>query len=133
MVVLKKDKEKVDEIMFEGYEDFGWPEEYDNENGTVTLTEYEANYGYIDQRKKLAEAGIVFEGHYGAGGEYLESLFVGYENRHIEITAMDGSPAAIVNKDGSIDKATRLDIQDYYQTFELVEKYFKDKGINADS
>lgn len=131
MVILKEDKEKVDKIMFG--EAVGWPEEEDNGDGTITLVEYEANYGYHNQCRKLAKAGIVFSGYNGAGGGYGQGVFACYDGHLAEANAIEDGPIALVNCNGSIDETSLENAQDYYQTLEQVEKYFKDKGINADS
>lgn len=53
MNILKTDRDKVTEIMLGGlWTGFRWPEEEDNGDGTVTLVEYDANNGYLDQRKE---------------------------------------------------------------------------------
>jgi hypothetical protein len=128
--ILKKDKEKVDEIMFdlEPGSRLRWPEEEDNEDGTVTLIEHEARYGYLDQRNKLAEAGIVFHGQHGAGSCYGECIFACYDKRHVEANAIDYGPVALVNCNGTVDMSSLRNAQNYYQILELVKKYFKEKG-----
>lgn len=131
MVILKEDKEKVDEIIFGKAVE--WPEENDNENGTITLVEYEANYGYYDQCRKLAKAGIVFSGYNSAGGGYGQGVFACYNGHLAEANAIEDGPVALVNCNGNIDETSLKNAQDYYQTLEYVEKYFKDEGVNADN
>lgn len=131
MIILKKDKEKVDEVMFGEIVD--WREENDNEDGTITLVEYEANYGYYEQCRDLAKAGIAFFGHNGTGGEYGQGVFACYDGHLAEANAIEDGPVALVNRNGNVDETSLKNAQDYYQTLEQVEKYFKEKGIDADS
>lgn len=132
MTILKRDKEKIDEIMFS--EVVRWSEENDNEDGTITLVEYEANYGYYDQCRRLAKAGIVFSGFNGAGGGYGQGVFACYGGCLAEANAIEDGPVALVNCNGSVDETSLKNAQDYYQTLEQVERYFKDNGLkNANS
>lgn len=131
MTILKKDKEKVDEIMFGSI--VRWPEENDNEDGTVTLVEYEANYGYYDQCRNLAKAGIIFSGYNGAGGGYGQGVFACWYGHLVEANAIEDGPVALVNCNGNIDETSLKNAQDYYQTLELVKKYFKENTIDANS
>lgn len=134
MIILKKDKERVDKIMFD--EVVEWSEEDDNddnENGTVTLFEDEANYGYYEQCRDLAKAGIAFFGYNGAGSGYGQGVFACYDGHLAEANAIEDGPVALVNCNGSIDETSLENAQDYYQTLELVKEYFKEKGIDANS
>ena len=133
MTVLKKDVEKINKIMFGNCKGCPWGEENENDDGTISLIEYEANYGYYDQLLKLAEEGIVFEGSHGAGGGYGESVFACCNGKQVEASAIEGAPVAHVHKDGNIDAGVRACIEDYYQTLEAVNEYFKENGINANS
>ena len=126
MIVLERDIKKVNEIMFENYDDSDWSEKNNSDDGTIILVEYEANYGYYDQRVKLAAEGIVFEGQHGAGGEYGECAFACCNGKHVEVNAIEGAPVAHVHKDGSIDAKVRTYIHDYYQTLDTVHEYFKE-------
>ena len=95
---------------------------------------HEANYGYLLQREKLAETGVVFEGHHGAGSAYGECVFACYDGEHVEINATEGSPVALVNRNGEVDETSLKNAREYYATLDLVEKYFKGNGIiNAES
>ena len=123
MTVAKKDVEKVNEAMFNGDPDY-W-DEVDN-NGTVTLISYEANYGYCDELDRLAETGIVFEGSHGSGGEYEAGLFACCGKKYIAVTAIDSTPVVAVSRNG-VNEAGLTRVQEYYVVCDLVEEHFKNQ------
>ena len=129
MRVLKKDKETVGKIMFGEdwvrYPSGPWCIEDDNGDGTITLIQDEADYGYLDQRQALAEAGMVFEGYHEPGGEYGENVFACFNGKHVQAVAVEAAPVAFVDKDGSVEEDSLKDAKEYYELFEQVEEHFK--------
>lgn len=126
MNILKTDRDKVTGIMLgELWTKFRWPEEEDNGDGTVTLVEYDASNGYLDQRKELAEAGIVFEGYHLSGGSYSEAVFACYDGQHIDAATIESTPAAIIDKNGEPEEASVKAAKEYYRILDLVENFFK--------
>ena len=126
MTVLKEDRDRVTNIMFgEGWAKYPWPEEEDNGDGTITLIEHEANYGYWDQRQELAKAGMVFEGYHGAGGEYGECVFACINGEHVDAAAIEATPVALVNREGQVEGGSLKAARDYYQVLEQVEEHFR--------
>lgn len=126
MTVLKKDVKQINEIMFDG-QSGDWAGVTDNNDGTVTLIDYEANYGYGTETGKLAEAGIVFKGFHGYGGEYGECRFACYNKKHTCVNSIQGGPVVFVSRSG-IDEAGLKHVKEYYATLDSVEKQFKDNG-----
>jgi len=137
MTILKKDKEIVDKIMFGEdwvrYPSGPWCEEDDNGDGTITLAESEANYGYWDERQALVKAGMVFEGYHGPGGEYGENVFACFNGKHVQAIAVEATPVAFVNKDMSVEDDSLKDARDYYELLEQVEEHFKGTVRQAES
>lgn len=128
MNILKKDRDRVTGIMSGGlWTKFSWPEEKDNGDGTVTLIEYDANYGYLDQRKELAKAGIVFEGYHYSGGTYSEAVFACYGSYHIDVVAVESTPVAPIDKNGEPERASVKAAKEYYRILALAENYFSKK------
>jgi hypothetical protein len=129
MTVLKEDVKQINEIMFGDDSDGCWAEVDDNNDGTVTLIDYDANYGYHDQREKLAEAGIIFEGFHGPGGEYGECHFACYDGSHIAVSSVEGGPVVSVSRSGANEEALKC-VHKYYATLDSVEKHFKDNSVS---
>ncbi len=51
----------------------------------VTVSVHEANYGWLDDREKAAEAGFVFLGQHDEGGTYGPSAFAAVNGVHMEV------------------------------------------------
>lgn len=124
MTAAKGDVEKINEVIFNGDSDC-WEEVIDNEEGTVTLIDYEANYGHFNQLMKLAEAGIVFEGFHHSGGEYDGCEFACYDGKYAAVNAVEGGPIVLVGRSG-VDKTGLKHVKEYYATYDFVEKYFRE-------
>jgi hypothetical protein len=90
----------------------------DNQDGTVTLEEMEANYGYIDVRDSVARAGIIFEVSHGAGDDYGEALFCSFDgvSYDAETTFQSGDPAVNVDRDtGQINEAQLERVREFVE------------------
>ena len=74
----REDMPKVLEAFHGECARFG-PTDFQEEDGMPFLEEPEANYGYYDARKALAEQGVVFDGWHAEGGEYNPALFCSWE------------------------------------------------------
>lgn len=48
---------------------------------TVTVSVYEANYAWVDERAEAAKAGIPFHGYHGEGGEYGSYAFASWAGK----------------------------------------------------
>lgn len=127
MSILKADRDKATGIMFgKEWTEYTWSGEDDNKDGTVTLVEYDADYGYMDRREKLAEARVPFEGQYGPGGEYGEAVFASHGGQHVDVVAVDGLPVVIVYEDGEVDKAGLETAREYYLVLKRAQEYFSE-------
>lgn len=131
--VLKGDVEKVNEIVFGKCEGCKWSEEDDSfdYDCVVNLVEYEANYGYFDERKRLEKEGIVFFGVHGSGGTYGEFVFACDGDKQAECNAIESIPVAIVDFNGNVSETSLKDAQEYCKTLMFVEKLFKDMSTDA--
>ena len=90
----------------------------DNQDGTVTLEENEANYGYSDVRDCMAQAGIIFEGFHGAGDDYGEALFCSFDGVSYDADSIfqSGDPAVSVDRDtGEINEAQLNRVREFVE------------------
>ena len=67
-------------------------EEETDEYGNLHLFDDQANYGNHNLNQNLALDGVRFQGNHGAGGEYPEMVFVGWEGGLYEVCADDWIP-----------------------------------------
>lgn len=126
MIVLDKEKAKINKIMFDD-EDIQWTEETmcSDSPSTILLTEHKASYAYYEERQKLAAAEINFYGNHGHGGDYDGYVFACYSGKQVEACAIESQPVAIViSINGDVDETSLKNAREYYQTLDLIEKYF---------
>ena len=124
MVVDKEDVRKVNKIMFDTEDNIYWNEVNENENKTVALVSYEANYGYYTELKRLVEAGITFCGEHSSGSEYGAERFVHYGGEYRSVVTTEDGPVVLVGRDG-ISEASLKNVQEYYAIYDLVIAIFE--------
>ena len=61
-----------------------WDRITEDNPDTVTVSVYEANYGWYDERDEAAKAGIPFYGTHSEGGEYGPYAFAAWKGTHRE-------------------------------------------------
>lgn len=63
-----------------------WDNGYDEEcnEDLVTVSVYETNYGWTDDREAAAKEGLVFFGDHDPGGTYGPCAFAAVDGRHME-------------------------------------------------
>ena len=78
------------------------------------MIESEANYGYWDERQELRKAGMVFEGYHGPGGKYDEHVFACFNGKHVQVIAVEATPAALVNRGGGVEESSLKAAKEYF-------------------
>lgn len=102
--VRKSDAAKFEELLdLEGY---GRPS--DDTPGAMHYEIDESNYGQHFERQKAAEAGCVFSGWHGSGGEYSAMQFAAADGKMEEVEAADGCMLAPV----TVDDAGKVRLMD---------------------
>jgi len=116
----KEDQKKVEEEFF--FEDI-----YENGNA-LTGQEFEVNYGGCEEQERLAQEGLTFYGHHGAGDNYGECAFACYKGKLVEINAdYDGKPVASVLPDGTIPKVEKESAIEFWKIYKQAEEYIHEK------
>jgi hypothetical protein len=93
----------------------------------VSYEVQEVNWGAFEERKGAAEAGILFYGHHGAGGEYEPVAFCGGDGKLNEAdTGTDSRFVLYADEDGDISR----DAQDRLKHFISVYKEVKERIHN---
>jgi len=107
MIFRKEDQGKFEKILGDCWDNT------DEENGVMTGNAYEVNYGLYEEREELAETGLTFYGHHGAGGDYNDCVFACHNKHHVESNAdFDGRPVVAINtKTGEI---SQIDLSIFY-------------------
>ena len=81
-------------------------DQFEEEDYMLRHEDHDANYGALDERLKLAERGVVFEGFHHSGGCYGASLFVGINGKLIQADSTEGDsmcePALTMSRDGLV-------------------------------
>jgi hypothetical protein len=84
------------------------------------------NYAAIDQLMAAAEAGVIFTGSNGAGGEYGNGAWCGIGGKYYEVICThDGSPCVTLDYQGRISAAALGNAQSYIDAHERVEEIFE--------
>ena len=82
---------------------FQKPDEETWDGNFVSLQWCEVNYAGWDDLQQLAEAGIIFEGRHGNGGDYRACQFVGWGGKFF---SMEGEETAMVPAEVLVNEAT---------------------------
>ena len=86
-----------------------WDELYHEDNpAVVTVSVYEANYGWLDYRIAAAEAGITFTGQHESGGGYGPCVFAAVRGLHIEMP-VDHDGNLVMALDDELNPITTLE------------------------
>jgi len=97
---------------------------WDEENGDelkVVAVVYEANYGWYDEIRALARAGLTFTVYHGAGGAYGPCVYACYKGDLVGCSAdCDGNPVVPVTR-GSLHKVAYQDCLKYWKLVEKIE------------
>ncbi len=95
----------------------------------VTVAVHEANYGWLDDREKAAEAGFVFLGQHDEGGTYGPSAFASVNGVHMEVP-VDHDGNLIMALDDDLNPLTGIE---ELKTFRAHRKAAeKALGLNAE-
>lgn len=128
--IAKKDYAKVVEVLAnldpgntDSMSEIGTQDE-----GRITIEVVEANYGWHDELKALAEAGLTFSGSHGSGGNYGGMHFACWKGQYAEC---DGSETGLImcpvvldgENNPRIDEAAFENIKEYCRLDSLAEAY----------
>jgi len=120
-----KDFEKVNEVLGGDFEESDLMEGRFDE-GSVGLEIDEAYDGLEEERKKLTELGIVYEGYHDPVGEKDAILFVsinGESTGTIECdTNLDKYPMAKIYPDGTVCEIDQVRARMYWRHIDKIEK-----------
>jgi hypothetical protein len=82
-----------------------------------------ANWGAYDERKEAAEAGILFYGYHGAGGEYGSVAFCGGDGELSEAdTGTDSRFVLYADEDGDISRDAQDRLKHFISVYKAVKK-----------
>lgn len=101
----------------------GFHDEYHfNDNGTIAVEAYEANYGYYDEWIAAAERGARFRAYHSYGGEYGPGNAIGLNFKHYytELTHDDSCMFVRVNAQGVPEEAALERVKEF---IEAEQKY----------
>ena len=104
-----------------------WWDHLDDEQdqpGIVTVSVYEANYAWHDERCAAAKEGIDFHGWHAEGGEYGPCGFVSYRKKHVEV-AHDHDGDLVIAVDENLKPLTSMaHLRRYVRTLKKVKAMF---------
>jgi hypothetical protein len=100
--------------------------EEENRPGVVTVSVYEANYGWYDERAAAAKDGIPFYGTHADGGEYGPYAFASWNGEHCE-TPLNHDCDLILAVDEDlkpIQRAARRQLRNYVSQRKAIRAAF---------
>ena len=105
-----------------------------DDESTAEVAHYEvdeANYGMHTDRDKAADAGCVFTGWHGNGGEYGPMEFAAADGKMAEVNAQDSFitvPVTVVCGKASIAESALAEVQEYLDLRKRAEELMKEAG-----
>lgn len=127
MTFKTSDLPVFEEVLGKGF----WNERDENGDG-VTVHVCEANYGWYEERLKLAKRGITFWGSHGEGDEYGAATFVAHAGEYEEVEAIhDGSPVVRVEAPGIATKADMNGVRNYFALLLKAEAASGQRSLEA--
>ena len=117
----RKDLPKFNEVLKdELYDGVFWDEDIGDDYQVEAII-YEANYGWYDQIRALASAGLTFSVFHGAGAEYGPCVYACYKGELVGCSAdWDGNPVVPVTK-GVLHKVAYQDCLKYWELMDKIE------------
>lgn len=117
----RKDLPRFNEILKDKlWEGVFWDEENGDEREVFAVV-HEANYGWYDEIRALARAGLTFAASHGAGGEYGPCVYACYKGKLVGCSAdWDGNPVVPVTR-GCLHKVAYENCLKYWKLMEKIE------------
>jgi hypothetical protein len=99
--------------------------DHEEENGLLTITFNEMNWGGYDNMHELAKQNVSFMAQNGAGSSYGEALTVSRNGELVEVPCIEAEPACTVGRDMTRNRKTMRNIRRYYSLVKKVEAEFR--------
>jgi len=122
MTYRKEDEKKFAEVLGEN-----WYDRVEDE-GEIWRTVFveQASYGLLEERVKLARAGLCFTGEHGSGHEYPAAVFAASGGDHMDVPALNEQLVAFLTREGNVEAQSVVYAKRY---LELVEKTEESLGL----
>jgi len=83
----------------------------------------DVNWDAFEERREAAEAGVLFYGYHGAGGEYGPRAFCGGDGQLSEVeTGTDGRFVLYADVDGDISPAAQDSLKHFIRVYKSVKE-----------